>query len=352
MIRIHLFAASAMALVAAPARRPDPTTFSPQRLSQHVQTLGSDAFEGRGPATARRNQDGRISHRPVRARPACSPAATWSTASGSGPRRCRCCDPNSSPRRRSASIIAGKAMPLTQGEQIAVRAPTNGDKAMAIDNAPLVFVGYGVKAPERGWDDFKGAGRPRQDHRRAGQRPRLRRRRGRLRRQGDDLLRPLDLQISRKARGRAPRASWSSTRPSRPATAGRRSRTPTPTPCSTSSASDPAAEHPPLEGWIQRDLAAQLFAASGTSFEAMKAAARRKDFRPVPLKATLDVRRRRQDRGHHLAQRRRHPAAARRGPTRRSSIPRTGTISASACPTRTATASTMARSTTAPASPS
>jgi len=52
---------------------------------------------------------------------------------------------------------------------------------------------------------------------------------------------------------------------------------------------DPAAEHPALEGWIQRDLAAQLFAASGTSFDAMKAAAQRKDFRPVPLKATLDL---------------------------------------------------------------
>jgi len=52
---------------------------------------------------------------------------------------------------------------------------------------------------------------------------------------------------------------------------------------------NPRAEHPPLEGWIQRDLAAQLFAASGTSFEAMKAAAKRKDFKPVPLKATLDV---------------------------------------------------------------
>ena len=52
---------------------------------------------------------------------------------------------------------------------------------------------------------------------------------------------------------------------------------------------NPAAEHPLLEGWIQRDLAAQLFAASGTSFEAMKSAAKRKDFRPVPLKATLDV---------------------------------------------------------------
>ncbi|WP_223276414.1 protease-associated domain-containing protein [Sphingomonas daechungensis] len=52
--------------------------------------------------------------------------------------------------------LAGTATALTQGEQIAVRAPTNGDKALAINGAPLVFVGYGVKAPERNWDDFKG----------------------------------------------------------------------------------------------------------------------------------------------------------------------------------------------------
>src|ERR1019366_8619557 len=26
-----------------------------------------------------------------------------------------------------------------------------------IRNAPLIFLGYGVKAPERNWDDFKGA---------------------------------------------------------------------------------------------------------------------------------------------------------------------------------------------------
>jgi Zn-dependent M28 family amino/carboxypeptidase len=44
-----------------------------------------------------------------------------------------------------------------------------------------------------------------------------------------------------------------------------------------------------VEAWVQRDLAAQLFAASGTSFEAMKAAARRKDFKPAPLKASLDI---------------------------------------------------------------
>ena len=41
-------------------------------------------------------------------------------------------------------------------EDIAVRAPTNGDKGINLTNTPVVFVGYGVKAPERGWDDYKG----------------------------------------------------------------------------------------------------------------------------------------------------------------------------------------------------
>jgi Zn-dependent M28 family amino/carboxypeptidase len=53
---------------------------------------------------------------------------------------------------------------------------------------------------------------------------------------------------------------------------------------------NPGAEHPLLEGWIQRPLAERLAAASGMNFEALKAAARRKDFRPVPLKAGLTVR--------------------------------------------------------------
>jgi Zn-dependent M28 family amino/carboxypeptidase len=52
---------------------------------------------------------------------------------------------------------------------------------------------------------------------------------------------------------------------------------------------DPTADHPLLEGWIQRDLAQKIFAASGLDIEAMKAAAKRKDFRPVPLKAALST---------------------------------------------------------------
>ena len=31
----------------------------------------------------------------------------------------------------------------------------NGQQQVALAGAPLVFAGYGVNAPERGWDDFK-----------------------------------------------------------------------------------------------------------------------------------------------------------------------------------------------------
>ena len=169
----RLFAATAIALVAVPVHAADTGSFSPQRLSQHVQTLGSDAFEGR----ARR----------PRARPRRSPISASNSKAGLQPGG----DLKDGKRSWTQAVpllrsefaaapqvslnLAGKPTALTQGEQIAVRAPTNGDKAMTIDGAPLVFVGYGVKAPERGWDDFKGLDCQGQDPGHAGQRPRFRR---------------------------------------------------------------------------------------------------------------------------------------------------------------------------------
>ncbi len=49
----------------------------------------------------------------------------------------------------------GKTIDLHQGQEITVN--TRGALGdVAFDKAPIVFVGYGVTAPERGWDDFKG----------------------------------------------------------------------------------------------------------------------------------------------------------------------------------------------------
>src|SRR3546814_20859259 len=52
--------------------------------------------------------------------------------------------------------VDGKPRPLTQGEEIAVRAAMDGSKSVEINDAPLAFVGYGLTAPERDWDVFKG----------------------------------------------------------------------------------------------------------------------------------------------------------------------------------------------------
>ena len=57
MTKFRLLSASALALVAvplfaAPLFAAAPASFDPARLSRHVQILGSDAYEGRGPATA------------------------------------------------------------------------------------------------------------------------------------------------------------------------------------------------------------------------------------------------------------------------------------------------------------
>ncbi|HET9034370.1 MAG TPA: M28 family metallopeptidase [Dokdonella sp.] len=50
--------------------------------------------------------------------------------------------------------VGEKVLPWQQGEQVYVSTLRAQDRAQ-IDSAPLVFVGYGVSAPERKWDDFK-----------------------------------------------------------------------------------------------------------------------------------------------------------------------------------------------------
>jgi len=46
----------------------------------------------------------------------------------------------------------------------------------------------------------------------------------------------------------------------------------------------PEQSHPKIEGWIQRDLAAQLFKNAGLDFERLKKQAQSRDFKPVELK--------------------------------------------------------------------
>ena len=51
--------------------------------------------------------------------------------------------------------VKGRAAPLVFGKDIYASTLRTADR-LAIRSAPMVFVGYGVSAPERDWDDFKG----------------------------------------------------------------------------------------------------------------------------------------------------------------------------------------------------
>jgi len=287
MKTFRLLAATALALAAVPLAAQSAATFSPQRLSQHVQTLGSDAFEGRGPAT--NGETKTIAYLSEQfAAAGLQPGGDMVDGKRLWTQAVPLLKSEWQGAPQASLDIAGKATPLTQGAEIALRAPVNGDKGLSIDGAPLVFVGYGVKAPERNWDDFKGEDL-----------------RGKILVMlvNDPDFEGGEGNFGGKAMTYYGRWTYKYEEGARQGAKGVLVIHET-DPASYGWATvknsntnvmfdivrkDPAAEHPPLEAWIQRDLAAQLFAASGTSFEAMKAAAKRKDFRPVPLKATLDL---------------------------------------------------------------
>ncbi len=115
------------------------------RLSADVKTLASDAFEGRAPGTPGETKtiDWLVARfKALKLQPG-GPNGQWTQAV-----------PLVHTRLGSGTLTAG-AMPLVQGRDIYVSTVRPVDR-VAIADAPMVFVGYGVTAPERGWDDFKG----------------------------------------------------------------------------------------------------------------------------------------------------------------------------------------------------
>ena len=129
--------------------------FDAKRMSNDVKILSSDAYEGRGPNTA--GEVKTIDYVVSQFKAAgIEPGGDlkngkrlWTQAVPLG--RFEIEGPV-----ESNILVNGEVMPMVQSEQIAIRASMNGQTAIDIKNAPLVFVGYGVQAPERNWDDFKG----------------------------------------------------------------------------------------------------------------------------------------------------------------------------------------------------
>ena len=48
----------------------------------------------------------------------------------------------------AAFTVRGQAIPLAQGDQIAILAAQTNTDRVAVSNAPLIFAGFGIRAPE------------------------------------------------------------------------------------------------------------------------------------------------------------------------------------------------------------
>ena len=187
----------------------------------------------------------------------------------------------------SVQTAAGP-MAFAQGEQISVRSPTNGQQQFALTNVPIVFAGYGVTAPERQWDDFKDVDVRGKIIVVLVNDPDFEGGEGNFGGKAMTYYGRWTYKYEEGARRGA--AGVMVVHESDPASYGwatvKNSNTIT---MFDIVRQNPASEHTPFESWIQRDTAVQLFKAAGLDFEAAKQAAKRKDFRPIDLKATLNA---------------------------------------------------------------
>jgi Zn-dependent M28 family amino/carboxypeptidase len=255
-------------------------------LSRHVRILASDAFEGRAPATPgeQRTVDYLVDAFKKNGLEAGGDNGGWTQsvplvrAQVEGP--------------VSATLkVGGASQALVNGDDVTLQSLRPLDRVQLKD-APLVFVGYGISAPERHWDDYKGVDLH-----------------GKI---AVMLINDADFESAqpgafdgkavtyygrwtykfeeaarRGAAGvlivheTAPAAyGWNTVRSSGLSPVFDIERT----------VAEAKAQHVPVRGWMQRALAVSLFQRAGLDFEAAKRRAQQADFTPVALgDATLSV---------------------------------------------------------------
>lgn len=278
---IRLAACAALLVVVATEAGARGASISVERLSGIARVLASDEFEGRAPGTAGETKTVDYLVEQFRAaglQPG-GEAGSWTQAVP--------LIRTQVPRGELMSVtIGGERIPLVQDEDIAALTLRPVDRVVVRD-APLVFVGYGVAAPERGWDDYKGVDL-----------------RGKIAvfliNDPDFEARPGELVDGRfggraatyyarwtyKYEEAARRGAVGALIVHEPAGAGYGWNT-----CIAPNGegfdivrADPARDKLLLQSWLHRDTALRLFAKAGLDFEAMKARARTAAFQPVALR--------------------------------------------------------------------
>jgi Zn-dependent M28 family amino/carboxypeptidase len=282
-------AASALALLAIPAEA-QTGGFSPQRLSDVDKALSSDAFQGRGTAAPIEPTVINYIARQFAAA-GVQPGGDFVNGRRSWFQNVPLLQSEIVGTPQISLDENGTVVPLNQGPDIAVLALLNGASRVDIENAPLVFAGYGVEAPERGWNDFKGQDMHGKvlvvlvndpDFEAAANDPVA----GKFGGRAMTYYGRWTYKFEEAARLGA--AGVIIVHETEPASYGWQVVQNSNTNAQFDIVrTNPAAAHTPFESWIQRPLAVQLFQRSGLDFEQAKAAARRPDFHPIPLKATL-----------------------------------------------------------------
>ena len=287
MNTFRLLAASAVALAAVPLTAASMRSFSPQRLAEVDKTISADDFQGRGVNTPAERKTVNYIIDQFR-----SAGLQPGGDLVNGKRRWTQDVPLLQTELTGDPIVTvqtpGAAMRLTQGNEIAVRSPQNGQNQISIANAPLVFVGYGVSAPERNWDDFKGqdvkgkvivvlVNDPDFEGGEGDFGGRAMTYYGRWTYKYEEAARRGAAGVMVVHETAPASYGWNTVKNSNTNVQFDIVR------------QNPAAEHTPFETWIQRDVAVRLFRNAGLDFEAAKQAAKRRNFQPIDLKSTVSA---------------------------------------------------------------
>jgi Zn-dependent M28 family amino/carboxypeptidase len=281
-----LFGAAAVCALSTPAFAAD-ATFDTKLLSEHIKVLSSDAFEGRGPATAGEVKTVAYISKEFKAL-GLQPGGDKTKAGRAWTQDVPLAQFDIKGPVTFTVKEGGKTQAWKQGVEVAIRAPETGATSIDLKDVPVVFVGYGVKAPERNWDDFKGVDLKGKialvlvndpDYETAPQC-----------KNGCDFGGKAMTYYGRwtykyEEAARQGAVGFIVIHETGPASYGWN----TVKNSNTNSVFDiirkaPGKVHAPIEGWIQRDNTVELFKSAGLDFEALKKEAQTREFKAVTLK--------------------------------------------------------------------
>ena len=130
--------------VAAPLK-----TINDRDLLKHIKVLASDEFEGRSPGTQGETLTvAYIKQHFIRL------GLASGNPDGTYVQKVPMMGATSTPKL--TFMVGGKATPLNFPGDFVAFSP-RAERDVRVDNSEMIFVGYGVVAPEFGWDDYKGA---------------------------------------------------------------------------------------------------------------------------------------------------------------------------------------------------